>query len=94
MSPKITYEDIHKDAQEVLKTLSQKETEIQTAEGQWFSMRLLPYRTLENVIEGVVITFVDVNKIKKAEEDLKKSNELIKALYEEHEKNGKGLKKL
>lgn len=94
LSPKITYEDIHKDAREVLKTLSQKETEIQTAEGQWFSMRLLPYRTLENVIEGVVITFVDVNKIKKAEEDLKKSNEMIKALYEEHEKNGKGLNKL
>ncbi len=94
LSPKITYEDIHKDAQEVLKTLSQKETEIQTAEGEWFSMRLLPYRTLENVIEGVVITFVNVNKIKKAEEELKKANEMIKTLYEEHEKTGKGLKKL
>jgi len=94
LSPKIAYEDIHKDAQEVLKTLNQKETEIQTAEGEWFSMRLLPYRTLENVIEGVVITFVDVNKIKKAEEELKKANEMIKTLYEEHKKKDKGLKKL
>lgn len=94
LSPKITYGDIHKDAQEVLKTLHQKEIEIQTAEGEWFFMRLLPYRTLENVIEGVVITFVDVNKIKKAEEELKKANEMIKTLYEEHKKKGKGLKKL
>jgi len=86
LSPKITYEDIHKDAHEVLKTLNQKETEIQTAEGEWFSMRILPYRTVENVIEGVVITFVDVNKIKKAEEELKKANVMIKTLYEEHEK--------
>jgi len=94
LSPKITYEDIHKDAQGVLKTLSQKETEIQTAEGEWFSMRLLPYRTLENVIDGVVMTFVNVNKIKQAEEDLKKANEMIKTLYEEHKEKGKGLKKL
>jgi two-component system, chemotaxis family, CheB/CheR fusion protein len=101
LSPKITYEDIHKDAQQVLKTLSQKETEIQTAEGEWFSMRLLPYRTVENVIDGVVITFVDINKIKKAEseqgrlvEDLKKANEAIKTLYTEREKKDKGLKKL
>ena len=77
-----------------LRRLIQKEIEIQTAEGEWFSMRLLPYRTIENVIDGVVITFVDVNKIKKAEEELKKANEMIKALYEEHEKKGKGLKKL
>ncbi len=89
LSPKIAYDDIHKDSQEVLKTLSQKETEMQTAEGRWFSIRVSPYRTLENVIEGVVITFVDVNKIKKAEEDLKKANEMIKTLYEEHKKKGK-----
>jgi two-component system CheB/CheR fusion protein len=93
LSPKIAYEDIHKDAEEVLKALKQKEVQIQTRADEWFSMRLLPYRTTENVIDGVVITFVDINKLKKAEEeqrrlneDLKKANEAIKTLYAEQEK--------
>jgi len=96
LSPKIAYEDMHKDTEEVLKTLKQKEAEIQTKGGEWFSMRLVPYRTAENVIDGVVITFVDVTKIKKAEEeqrrlaeDLKKANEAIKTLYEEREKKNR-----
>jgi two-component system, chemotaxis family, CheB/CheR fusion protein len=39
---------------------------MQAKDGPWFLMRIRPYRTLENVIEGAVITFVDVTEIERA----------------------------
>ena len=48
------------DAAEVLRTLVRKELEVETEDGAWFLVRMLPYRTSENVIEGLVITFVDI----------------------------------
>jgi two-component system CheB/CheR fusion protein len=41
-------------------------------------MRILPYRTIDNVIEGAVITFVDITEIKRAEEVLRKANDLLR----------------
>ncbi len=52
------------DLQGVLRTLQIREKEVQTAEGEWFEMRILPYRTAENLIRGVVVTFVDINRFK------------------------------
>ena len=57
--------------QSVLDTLIPKEVEVQVKEGTWFSMRIIPYRTMENVIEGAVITFVDINDLKNTEEKIK-----------------------
>jgi len=54
------YSNLKEDTQTVLDTLVPKEADVQTAEGLWYSMRIQPYRTLDNVIEGVVLTFVDV----------------------------------
>ena len=64
----IAYPDLYRDAETVLDTLQTKEVEVRTGENKWFSMRILPYRTKENVIDGVVITFVDVTGRKDAEE--------------------------
>jgi two-component system, chemotaxis family, CheB/CheR fusion protein len=58
---KLKYVRLVENAQEVLRTLVPKEEEIQTNEGRWYSMRILPYRTVENVVDGVVITFVDTS---------------------------------
>ena len=55
------------DAGEVLRTLVRKELEVETEDGGWFLVRMLPYRTSENVIEGLVITFVDITATKAAE---------------------------
>ncbi|HZK57111.1 MAG TPA: CheR family methyltransferase [Clostridia bacterium] len=44
-----------------------EELEVQTKEGRWYLMRIQPYRTLENVIEGAVITFGDISEIKRME---------------------------
>lgn len=49
----------------MLDTLIPKQVDVQTADGRWYSMRIQPYRTLDNVIEGAVITFVDVTDVRK-----------------------------
>lgn len=43
----------------------------QSATGRWYILRLFPYRTVANVVEGVVITFVDISELKRAEHELK-----------------------
>ncbi len=54
----------------VLDTLEPKEKEVQTDAGHWYSVRVRPYRTTENIIEGAVITFVDITEQKEAQEKL------------------------
>jgi len=63
----INYGGLFDDAKEVLATLVRKELEIQDKKGEWFSVRITPYRTTENLIAGIVITFVNITKIKEAE---------------------------
>src|SRR5262249_28729467 len=60
------------DVKAVLDTLQPREAEVQSHEGHWYLKRILPYRTMENVIEGVVITFVDITRQKRAEEEIRK----------------------
>ena len=57
----VGYDRLVADMQAVLDTLIPKEVEVQTKAGDWYTMRILPYRTLDNVIEGAVITFVDIS---------------------------------
>ena len=69
----VGYNSLLADAQTVLDTLMPKKVEVQTIDGNWFAMRILPYRTLDNVIEGAVITFVDITEMKRAEAVLRKA---------------------
>ena len=57
----LDYINLADDAREVLRTLIFKETQAATRDGRAFSVRIMPYRTLENVIDGVVITFTDAS---------------------------------
>ena len=58
------YDRLVADVQSVIDTLVPKEIEVQTLDGKWYTLRILPYRTLENVIEGAVITFIDITEMK------------------------------
>lgn len=69
-SSSLVYEDMVKDAGEVLRTLIPKEIEVSDKNGLWYLMRTLPYRTIENVIDGVVITFTEITEQKHAQEIL------------------------
>ncbi len=66
---KLKHQTLSADAAEVLHTLVFKEAEVQTDDGAWYLMRMLPYRTTDNVIDGLVVTFVDITKIKGLQED-------------------------
>jgi two-component system CheB/CheR fusion protein len=69
----VGYERLLEDVQTVLDNLIPQETEVQTKAGAWYLMRIRPYRTLENAIEGVVLTFVDISQRKQTQEALKES---------------------
>jgi len=60
------YDRLVKDAEEVLRTLNSKQVEVKATSGNWYSMSILPYRTTQNVIEGVVVTFVNITDRKQA----------------------------
>ena len=74
----VGYDRLIQDVQRVLDTLIPQETEVQIAEGKWYTMRILPYRTMDNVIEGVVITFVDITEMKESHALLQKANAQIR----------------
>jgi two-component system CheB/CheR fusion protein len=61
------YGQLEEDAREVLRTLAPKEFEVRGEQG-WYMLRILPYRTAENMISGLVITFVEVSRLKSLEE--------------------------
>jgi len=67
------YDRLLEDVREVLDTLAPKEIEVQTKAGARLLMRIQLYRTLENAIEGAVITFVDITEIKQAQAMLQES---------------------
>jgi two-component system CheB/CheR fusion protein len=67
----LLYPELAADAREVLRTLVPVGKPITTRDGRWFSMRLMPYRTLDNRIDGVVITFADITVAKKLEAELR-----------------------
>jgi two-component system CheB/CheR fusion protein len=57
----LDYDDLAEDSREVLRTLMFQEKQAATRDGRWFAVRLMPYRTVDNVIDGVVITFTDAS---------------------------------
>lgn len=69
----VDYARLSEDVQTVLDTLVPHEAEVQTRTGAWYLMRIRPYRTLDNVIIGAVITFVDITQRKQIEAALYKS---------------------
>jgi len=67
----LRYPGMAEEAREVLRTLVFSEKQIATLDGRWFSVRIMPYRTLDDVILGVVITFVNITRTKELEEELR-----------------------
>src|SRR5262249_31119554 len=66
----LEYPELVDDAREVLRTLVFREKEVGTRDGRWFRVRIMPYRTLDNVIDGVVITFTEVTSSREMQNSL------------------------
>jgi two-component system, chemotaxis family, CheB/CheR fusion protein len=71
----LDYPGLQDDAHTVLSTLVFQEKAVTTHDGRWYRVRIMPYRTQENVIDGVVVTFIDITEIKKLEAELRTRGE-------------------
>ena len=69
----VGYDRLARDLQQVLDYLTPLAIEVQSQQGRWYMLRIQPYRTLENVIEGAVMTFVDISELKQANAALRQS---------------------
>jgi len=78
----LLYPDMIGEAREVLRTLVFSEKQISTADGRWFTVRIMPYRTMEDVIGGVVITFAEITATKALEAELRKEIASLKGQLE------------
>ncbi len=70
--------DLVGEARSVLDSLAPREAEVHTVGGRWFTMRMLPYRTLQNVVEGVVITFAETTQVVEARAALKDAHDRLR----------------
>jgi two-component system CheB/CheR fusion protein len=71
LASELSYEELAEDARKVLQTLVPAEKPIGTRDGRWFTVRIMPYRTLDNRIDGLVITFADITVAKTLEAQLR-----------------------
>jgi len=69
----LKYEKLGTDVREVLETLVYKEAQVQSADGNWYNVRIMPYRTVENAIDGAVLTFVDITTFREMETELRQT---------------------
>lgn len=78
----VGYNTLIEDIQSVLDTLIPLEVEVQARNQSWFLLRIRPYRTLDNVIEGAVITFIDISEMRIARDTLEASEHWLRLLAE------------
>ncbi len=79
---KLQYKQLPEDCKKVLRTLSSKEMELQTETGEWYLTGIRPYRTSKDVIDGVVITFVDVTEAHQLREAKELSREYANSIIQ------------
>jgi two-component system CheB/CheR fusion protein len=73
----LLYPELTADAREVLQKLGFAEKPINTRDGRWFTVRIMPYRTLDDRIDGVVITFADITVAKTLEAKLRDNQSVL-----------------
>ncbi len=74
----LEYPQIGEHAHQVLSTLAFREESVSTHQGKWFTVRIMPYRTINDHIDGLVITFTDITVAKELEIELKNLNDALR----------------
>ncbi len=77
-SNKLERSSLIEDTNEVLRTLQATEREVHSADDHWYLARMAPYRTLDEKIDGVVLTFVDITTRKRSEEQLRRQADTLR----------------
>lgn len=78
----LNYPNLAEDALEVLRTLVFIQKQISTNDGRWFSIRIMPYRTFDDRIDGLVITFINISDLKQMEVKLIEAEQLNRILLD------------
>ena len=78
----LIYPELGGDVQDVLRSLTPREKPVVTREGNWYSVRIMAYRTLDNRIDGVVITFTDITVARKLETALRQGEQETQAVFQ------------
>jgi len=73
----LDYQSLADDARSVLKDLAPVEHEVKSRNGRWYLVRMRPYRTIDDKIDGVVATFVDITERRRAEENARESKQRL-----------------
>jgi two-component system CheB/CheR fusion protein len=76
----LQYPEIGENARQVIITLISFQVAIVTNDGRWFEVRIMPYRTVDDRIDGLVITFTDITIAKRLEIELKKANAALRGI--------------
>src|SRR5439155_10308475 len=79
---RLDFPELEKFIAEVIDTMSVREREVQDKDGRWYSMRALPYLTLENKIDGAVVMLVDIDKLKRREQQIRDAHDYAAAIVE------------
>jgi len=83
LTHKLKYSNFVEDAELVLRRLAPVEREVQAENDDWYALRFRPYRTAQDRIEGVVVTFINVTALKESEQQLRHSKETLEERVEE-----------
>jgi len=75
---RLDYDELPKDAIETFQSLRTTEREVGSSDGKWYIVRMLPYRTTEDRIDGAVITFFDITRRRQAEEEVHENEERLR----------------
>ncbi len=82
LTHRLRYAELQEDARRVLERLIPVEREVSDEGGRWYLTRVLPYRSHDDRIEGVVATFVDITERKRAEEELREARDYAESIFE------------
>jgi two-component system CheB/CheR fusion protein len=74
--------DLKRSVKEVLEQLSVIEQEVRDEEGRWYLLRLRPYKTLDNRIDGVVLTLLDIDRLKRSRDEAERMRAYAEAILE------------
>jgi two-component system CheB/CheR fusion protein len=83
----LLYPELMADAHEVLRKLNSAEKPINARDGRWFTVRIMPYRTHDDRIDGVVITFADITVAKTLEAELREKHAVLEKRVAEQSRN-------
>jgi two-component system CheB/CheR fusion protein len=82
LSSQLEVSTLLEDCRAVLKTLAVKEKEVRDSKNAWYSMRIMPYRTSDNMIDGVVITLMEIDHLKQMEQRAKAASEYFESIVQ------------